>query len=369
MHVPKENRKKLDSKTTKCLFLGLDNETKAYRLYDQGRWKVIISRDVVFDETKVSLKYLDTDEPDEIVFQNTETVDTEPNDQTEPHTPDPMTQANTDSQTNEQPAFPEHGPSGLSDDLSSSLRYESMVPETAHNSLRPSRSVDPVAEPPSRRYPIRHRTPSVQLRDFWSLYSELLEEPLDFATANAQEDWKKAIKSETDSILKNDTWTVIDRSNDRKPITAKWLFKIKRNSSGKISKLKARIVARGFQQKEGVDYHDVFAPVVKWSTILAISTVAAQQKWSLRQMDVITAFMNGTISEEILMEIPDGFLGVDDPTKICKINRALYGLKQAPKAWYDRINKWLHEAKVTPIFTTSSMTTNSPSYSYMLMIC
>ena len=97
VHVPKENRKKLDSKTTKCLFLGFDNETKAYRLYDQGRRKVIISRDVVFDETKVGLKYLDTDEPDKIVFQNTETVDTEPNGQTEPHTPEPTTQADVDS--------------------------------------------------------------------------------------------------------------------------------------------------------------------------------------------------------------------------------------------------------------------------------
>ena len=69
--------------------------------------------------------------------------------------------------------------------------------------------------------------------------------------------------------------------------------------------------------------------------------LTAKQNWPLWQMDVITAFLNGTITEELFMEIPDGFPGADDPTQVCKINRALYGLKQSPKAWYDRINTWL----------------------------
>ena len=124
------------------------------------------------------------------------------------------------------------------------------------------RPADKQAGPPIRRYPIRLRTPSVCMRDFWSLYSKLLDEPLSYITAIQQEEWRKTIQSEVDSILKNKTWIVTDRPTGHKPITAKWLFKIKRNSNGLINKLKARIVARGFQQKEGTDYSEVFAPMV-----------------------------------------------------------------------------------------------------------
>ena len=145
------------------------------------------------------------------------------------------------------------------------------------------------------------------------------------------------------SIIKNNTWDIIDRPTNRKPITAKWLFKIKKDAQGRINKLKARLVARGSQQQEGIDYNDIFAPVVKWSTILTVFALAAKYGWPLHQLDVITAFLNGTISEEILMEIPPGFPSSDDESKVCRINRALYGLKQSPRAWYDRITSWLQQ--------------------------
>jgi len=126
-------------------------------------------------------------------------------------------------------------------------------------------------------------------------------------------------------------------------ITAKWLFKLKRNPKGEINKFKARVVARGFQQREGIDYQDIFASVVRWSRILLILAMATRQNWTLHQMDVITAFLNGDINEEILMEIPEGLPGSDDPTKVCRIKKALYGLKQSPKAWYNCIDGWLRE--------------------------
>jgi hypothetical protein len=97
-----------------------------------------------------------------------------------------------------------------------------------------------------------------------------MEEPLDYSEANQHEDWKLAIKSEMDSIMKNQTWEVIDRPTGKNPITAKWIFKVKRGSSGQVSKLKVRIVPRGFQQRAGIDYNDIFALVVRWSTIRTI---------------------------------------------------------------------------------------------------
>jgi len=97
--------------------------------------------------------------------------------------------------------------------------------------------------PPTQRYPTRARNPSVRLKDFWSLLSEVMEEPISFKVANGQKDWRKAIENEVQSILKNKTWDVIDRPNDKNPITAKWIFKAKKNAKGTVNKLKAHIVA------------------------------------------------------------------------------------------------------------------------------
>ena len=92
--------------------------------------------------------------------------------------------------------------------------------------------------------------------------SEFMEELMDFYIATQQKDWQSAIQSEIKSILKNKTWDVVDRPKGKRSITAKWIFKVKQNMHGDINKFKARLVARSFQQQEGIDYHDVFAPVV-----------------------------------------------------------------------------------------------------------
>ena len=85
---------------------------------------------------------------------------------------------------------------------------------------------------------------------------------------------------------------------------------------------------------------DIFALVVRWSTIRIVVALVAKNKWPIQQMDVVTTFLNSVLDEEIYMEIPNGFPGARDPTKVCRINRALYGLKQAPKSWYSRIDAW-----------------------------
>ena len=103
-----------------------------------------------------------------------------------------------------------------------------------------------------------------------------MEEPLDFATASQHAEWQSAIQKEVDAIMRNKTWDIIDQPSNRKPITTKWFFKLKKTAEGVVNKLKAQIVARGFQQKEGVDYNEIFAPVVKWSTILLILALAAK---------------------------------------------------------------------------------------------
>ena len=99
--------------------------------------------------------------------------------------------------------------------------------------------------------------------------------------------------------------------------------------------------ARGFSQKEGIDYEETFASVARYTSIRAILALASMMKWDLHQMDVKTTFLNGVIEEEVYIEQPQGFEVEDKRTHICKLKKALYGLMQAPRFWYGRIYSFL----------------------------
>ncbi|CAI7763952.1 unnamed protein product [Closterium sp. NIES-53] len=130
-----------------------------------------------------------------------------------------------------------------------------------------------------------------------------LKEALESSDA---EEWKKAMESELKSIEENGTWELVELPEGRKAITSKWLFKIKSDADGKIERHKSRLVAKGYQQKEKVDYKELFAPVVKPTTLRTLLAGAAIKGWVVKQMDVTTAFLNGVLEEEIFMAQPEG---------------------------------------------------------------
>ncbi|CAI7774796.1 unnamed protein product [Closterium sp. NIES-54] len=139
---------------------------------------------------------------------------------------------------------------------------------------------------------------------------EMPEEPATLKEAlesSDAEEWKKAMESELNSIEENDTWELVELPEGRKTITSKWLFKIKSDADGKIERYKSRLVAKGYQQKEKVDYRKLFAPVVKPTTLRTLLAGAAIKGWVVKQMDVTTAFLNGVLEEEIFMAQPEGF--------------------------------------------------------------
>ncbi|CAI7885450.1 unnamed protein product [Closterium sp. NIES-54] len=153
------------------------------------------------------------------------------------------------------------------------------------------------------------------------------------------EEWKKAMESELKSIEENGTWELVELPEGRKAITSKWLFKIKSDADGKIERYKSRLVAKGYQQKEKVDYKELFAPVVKPTTLRTLLAGAAIKGWVVKQMDVTTAFLNGVLEEEIFMAQPEGF---DDGS-----GRVLR-LKKAPRQWYLKLRGVLEEIGFTP---------------------
>ncbi|CAI7805778.1 unnamed protein product [Closterium sp. NIES-54] len=131
---------------------------------------------------------------------------------------------------------------------------------------------------------------------------EMLGEPITLKEAlesSDSEKWKKAMESELNSIEENDTWELVELPEGRKAITSNWLFKIKSDADGKIERYKSRLVAKGYQQKEKVEFKELFVPVVKPTTLRILLAGAAIKGWVVKQMVVTTAFLNGILEEEI----------------------------------------------------------------------
>ncbi|CAI7904375.1 unnamed protein product [Closterium sp. NIES-54] len=149
-----------------------------------------------------------------------------------------------------------------------------------------------------------------------------LKEALESSDA---EEWKKAMESELKSIEESGTWESVELPEGRKAITSKWLFKIKSDADGKIERYKSRIVAKGYQQKEKVDYKELFALVVKPTVLRTLLAEATIKGCVVKQMDVTTAFLNHILEEDIFLVQPEGF--DDDSSRLLKLKKALYGLK------------------------------------------
>ena len=162
--------------------------------------------------------------------------------------------------------------------------------------------------------------------------SILDSEPSTYDEAASKQCWKDAMMEEYESIMKNDVWEVVPRSEGKSVVTSKWIFKIKHAADGSIEKYTSRFVAREFSQKEGVDYDEMFALVARYTSIKMIIALASTMGWRLHQMDVKTAFLNGEIEEEVYVEQPDGFVVHGKESHVCRLKKALYCLKQAPRA-------------------------------------
>jgi hypothetical protein len=172
-------------------------------------------------------------------------------------------------------------------------------------------------------------------------------EPSSYEEATGQSVWRDAMMEEYQSIMKNDVWDVIPRPKGKSIVTSKWIYKIKHAADGSVEKYKARFVARGFSQKEGIDYEETFAPVTRYTSIRAIISLTSVMGWKLHQMDVKPAFLNGVIEEEVYIEQPEGFVVNGSDSHVCRLKKALYGLKQLPRAWYSMIDSYLQRLGFT----------------------
>ncbi|GJX28548.1 putative ribonuclease H-like domain-containing protein [Tanacetum coccineum] len=167
---------------------------------------------------------------------------------------------------------------------------------------------------------------------------QFLEEPKTISQALKDESWVEAMQEELLQFKLQQVWILMDLPFGKKAIGTKWVFRNKRDERSIVVKNKARLVAQGHRQEEGIDYDEVFAPVARIEAIRLFLAFASYKGFLVYQMDVKSAFLYGIIEEEVYVHQPPGFVDPAHPNKVYKVVKALYGLHQAPRAWYETLS-------------------------------
>ena len=317
-----------------CVFLGYPNGMKAYRLYDIHIKQVFVSKDVIFHENVFPFHSI-TDIASLI---------------------DPFCDLVL--------PFPSLDTSINSSDPTSS--HGSILPDTSESSQYiPLRKSSRVHKPPSylrdfhchlasfSSYPYDYSPYSLsQFISYNSLSSKYKQFLFTISTSYKPQfyhqavhfpQWREAMKAELDALESTNTWSVVTLPPGKHPIGCRWIYKIKYRSDGSVERYKARLVAKGYTQQEGVDFIETFSPVAKLITVKVLLALTASQNWSLVQLDVNNASLNGDLFEEVYMDLPLGYhsKGEQPLTKgklVCKLHKSLYGLKQAFRQWYAKFS-------------------------------
>jgi hypothetical protein len=314
VHISDHARSKLDPKSVKCTFIGYGDDDFGYRFWNDQNKKVTRSRDVIFNE---NVMYKDRDRQS------------------------PSNSAQSDPVYVELDDIPE---SSVAQQVVESSQSEGLTPQD--NTQRIDTPQSPASTPahtPILRRSSRPHVPNRRYLNYLLLTDE--GEPECYDEACQVEDaskWELAMKDEMKSLISNNTWELAELPMGKKALHNKWVYRVKEEHDGS-KRHKARLVVKGFQQKEGIDYSDIFSPVVKLTTIRSVLSIVAAEGLHLEQLDVKTAFLHGDLEEEIYMQQPNGFSMKGKENLVCKLKKSLYGLKQAPRQWYKKFDGFMQK--------------------------
>ncbi|GBN68868.1 Retrovirus-related Pol polyprotein from transposon TNT 1-94 [Araneus ventricosus] len=297
VHVPKQRRQKLDPKSVAGFFVGYCGEKDGYRVWLKEHNKIILSRDVIFENEASYSVIAQNGKSCSVV--NEPSVDVDHGSEIELITSSDVPDSDVCQEIGEASCDAIDSKES-SDEQERNLRDRSML-------KKPARYDNCVLL-------AEHAEPDT--------YKEAI-------ASKESSEWLAAMKEEMDSLEANNTWKLVNLPQDRKAIGSRWVYKIKKNADGTVQRFKTRLVAKCYSQKVGVDFNETFSPVVRWDTIRTVLSVAAYKKLKLVQFDVKTAFLYGDLQEDIYMHQPQGF--EDGTGQVCKLLKSIYGLKQAPR--------------------------------------
>jgi len=321
VHVPKDERSKLDVKTRECVFIGYGQDMLGYKFYDPVQKKLVRSRDVVFveDQTIEDIDKVEKSTDDSAEFELPPTVvPRQVGDDVQDNQPEAPDLPNED-----EPADTEGNEDNGDDDAD---EEDQPQPPILNNPPYHTRSGRVVQQ--STRYSPHEY---VLLTDGGE--PDSFEEAID---DEHKEKWIEAMQDEMKSLHENKTFELVKLPKGKRALKNKWVFKMKHDEHNSLPRFKARLVVKGFNQRKGIDFDEIFSPVVKMTSIRTVLGLAASLNLEVEQMDVKTAFLHGDLEEEIYMEQPDGFQQKGKEDCVCRLRKSLYGLKQAPRQWYKK---------------------------------
>jgi hypothetical protein len=344
-HLRPYNTHKLQPRTTPCLFLGYPAHTKGYICQDPNTKRVYISRHVLFNEGEF-LPDLSL-----VCTPHTELVNSTFN--SLPwllvmlHTCSSTLNSHSTALETVEPLPPSLTvPSSLVESTSVSVESPFSAASSTPQSSLPSAPISqsslpsaPISPPPMvNTHPMHTRSKNgiFKPKSFHTTtidYSQT--EPPTHQIASKYPHWCTAMDDEYTALQRQNTWSLVPHPLGKNLVGCKWVFKLKRNSDGSISRYKARLVAKGFHQQHGIDFQETFSPVVKPPTVRVILALAVTYHWPLRQLDVRNAFLHGVLKEEVYMTQPPGYVNPSLPQHVCQLHKSIYGLKQAPRAWFE----------------------------------
>lgn len=312
VHIPKQFRSKFDNKSVFGHMVGYVNDKDGYRVWIPSRGKIICSHDVLFKSEKTCsiqpnakvVSYLDEKDDESVIENQFDTQDEDNN---------PLTES-----INEEI------------DINDNNEVDNFPEEAVNEKRRSTRE--------------RKQPDWMKSGDFVMLSKEDADDyPKSYNEAmktRQREKWKKAMNDELESLQENETWDLVQRPANVNVIKNRWVFRVKPPINGE-SRYKARLVAKGYVQKYGIDYDETFSPVARYDSIRTLLAIAAIKGMKITQFDVKTAFLYGTLQEEVYLEQPEGF--EDRTDRVCRLKKSLYGLKQAPRCWNKRFIQFMKE--------------------------
>ena len=355
VRIPDAMRKKMDPKSWKGIFVGYDSLTeKIFRVFDPVRGKVFRVADVIIedggDKPFVLFPFpVNSHDHDAVDHGSTPVAET---DDTLIGTSDPtlvgspMEQDSVPVADDEELSSSEEEKSESDEDDDDSFHsLETLAPEPTPEKRpvgRPKKGDEkPKEDPGPHRMSMRTRQPVDYKKEKISMMTVALD-PVSVTDALSRVDgdrWKEAMDSEMKSLIDNETWILVDRPKDQDTVSCRWIFKSKLKPDGSIGRYKGRLVARGFQQRHGIDYQETFASVVRYESIRVVLSLAAHHDMDMMQFDIKTAFLNGPLHEKVFMEQPDRYS--DGSDRVCLLKKSLYGLKQAPRNWNQTFDEFV----------------------------
>ncbi|XP_049935028.1 retrovirus-related Pol polyprotein from transposon RE2 isoform X2 [Nymphaea colorata] len=355
VHDHSPTLKKLDPRSIKAVFLGYSSTQKGYKCVDPTTSEVYVSRDVTFHEHEAyfhgnplqgeCLGNSSEEYSSNQLIQFMDFLDYKASDSVAATVRDDKDSHMDGGRADNQPTARDH--------LFGKV-YERKKTDVVENvgvtNSNPASSLDdpslineelPIAVRKGTRsctsHPIQRFVSYAKLsKNYKCFITSLSKSVIPRCVEDAREDpkWLQAMTEEMDALAKNDTWEVVDIPKGTHLVGSKWVFNVKYKPDGTVERYKARLVAKGFSQKYGIDYFETFAPVAKLKIVRVILARVVQKKWSMDQLDVKNAFLNGHLEEEVYMSMPPGYV---ESGKCCHLKKALYGLKQSPRAWFERL--------------------------------